>query len=291
MNLEKYLITENASILEAIEKININGSRFILIINHKKEVVGLATDGDIRRAILRKVSLNNNITNAMNKDFFFLNSKKDKIKDPDNYINFIPIIDIRTKKLKDILFLDEHVHQTDYPNIPALIMAGGFGKRLKPLTNDTPKPMLEIAEHKQRNKQPDSKVSFSLADCLSLPFDDNSVDVVTIAFGLRNLEDRAQGLAEIRRVLRKEHGALLILEFSQPDRWLRPFYYTYLKYILPSLASMTTRNASAYHYLAGSIEQFPNKGKLCEEILHAGFSSVQAAGLTGSIVAVHEAMV
>ncbi|GAB4269207.1 MAG: bifunctional demethylmenaquinone methyltransferase/2-methoxy-6-polyprenyl-1,4-benzoquinol methylase UbiE [Opitutales bacterium] len=166
-----------------------------------------------------------------------------------------------------------------------------LGKQVDVKGADFCQPMLEIAEHKQRNKQPDSKVSFSLADCLSLPFDDNSVDVVTIAFGLRNLEDRAQGLAEIRRVLRKEHGALLILEFSQPDRWLRPFYYTYLKYILPSLASMTTRNASAYHYLAGSIEQFPNKGKLCEEILHAGFSSVQAAGLTGSIVAVHEAMV
>ena len=145
MNLEKYLIAENASILEAIEKININGSRFIFIINNKKEVIGLATDGDIRRAILRKVSLNNNITNAMNKDFFFLNSKEDKIYDPKNYISFIPIIDIRTKRLKDILFLDEQIHQTDYPDIPALIMAGGFGKRLKPLTNDTPKPMLEIA--------------------------------------------------------------------------------------------------------------------------------------------------
>ena len=118
MNLEKYLIAENASILEDIEKININGSRFIFIINNKKEVIGLATDGDIRRAILRKVSLNNNITNAMNKDFFFLNSKEDKIYDPKNYISFIPIIDIRTKRLKDILFLDEQIHQTDYPDIP-----------------------------------------------------------------------------------------------------------------------------------------------------------------------------
>ena len=134
MNLEKYLITENASILEAIEKININGSRFILIINHKKEVVGLATDGDIRRAILRKVSLNNNITNAMNKDFFFLNSKKDKIKDSDNYINFIPIIDIRTKKLKDILITEYKIKNIDLGFLDITFYRDDFGRKNKILS-------------------------------------------------------------------------------------------------------------------------------------------------------------
>ena len=145
MSLKKYTIHKSALIIDAIEKINKNGSRFILIINSQDEVIGLATDGDIRRAILNKVSLKKNIASAMNRDFLFLHSKDDIADKCEDYINFIPIIDKKTKRLTDILFLDEHLNQNLYHEIPALIMAGGFGKRLRPLTNDVPKPMLEIA--------------------------------------------------------------------------------------------------------------------------------------------------
>ena len=165
----------------------------------------------------------------------------------------------------------------------------GANVRVKGL--DFCKPMLEQADHKQRQYPEAKRIEFIHGDCLDLPFDDHSVDVLTISFGLRNLEDRERGFDEMRRVLKKDHGALFILEFTQPNKCLRPFYYFYLKRILPLFAWMATGNTDAYHYLGGSIETFPTKGELCEEILHAGFRSVHATGLTGSIVAVHEAAV
>jgi demethylmenaquinone methyltransferase/2-methoxy-6-polyprenyl-1,4-benzoquinol methylase len=84
-------------------------------------------------------------------------------------------------------------------------------------------------------------------------------------------------------------GRLFILEFSQPQTWFRPFYYLYLKLILPRLASLATGDKGAYDYLAGTIEQFPSKKELSEQVLDAGFAKVTARGMTFSIVAIHEA--
>ena len=80
-----------------------------------------------------------------------------------------------------------------------------------------------------------------------------------------------------------------MLEFSQPDRWFRPFYYAYLKYLLPLVAAVATGDKGAYDYLAGTIEHFPTKQALGEQIQLAGFDRVDAIGLTFSIVAVHHA--
>ena len=150
-------------------------------------------------------------------------------------------------------------------------------------------PMLEEARSKRDEKPAFAEISFEFGDCMALPLSDGSVDAVTIAFGVRNFEDRQKGLQEILRVLRPG-GRLFVLEFSQPDAWFRPFYYIYLKGILPRLAAMTTGDKSAYDYLAGSIEQFPSKKELTKQIQTAGFASVEATGLTASIVAIHEAV-
>jgi demethylmenaquinone methyltransferase/2-methoxy-6-polyprenyl-1,4-benzoquinol methylase len=123
---------------------------------------------------------------------------------------------------------------------------------------------------------------------MALPLDDNSADAVTISFGVRNFEDRQKGLKEILRVLRPG-GQLFVLEFSQPDKWFRPIYYFYLKYILPWVAAIATGDKSAYDYLAGTIENFPTKQALSEQLKLAGFETVEATGLTFSIVAIHEA--
>jgi len=148
-------------------------------------------------------------------------------------------------------------------------------------------PMLEIARRKQARCRLDGPLTFGFGDCLDLPLHDHSVDAVTIAFGLRNFEDRPRGLREMRRVLTPGRGALFVLEFSQPDRWLRPLYGPYLKHLLPRLARLLTGNRDAYDYLAGSIEQFPSKAALANEFRAAGFREVRAIGLTGSIVALH----
>ena len=133
----------------------------------------------------------------------------------------------------------------------------------------------------------DATNQFLHGDCLNLPFEDDSFDLITIAFGLRNLADRAKGLAEMHRVLRPG-GRLIILEFSQPYLWFRPFYYLYLRGILPWVARWLTGDRDAYLYLGTSIAGFPNRDELCKEIEKAGFDQVRAKPLTFSIVALHE---
>ncbi|HQU08789.1 MAG: bifunctional demethylmenaquinone methyltransferase/2-methoxy-6-polyprenyl-1,4-benzoquinol methylase [Verrucomicrobia bacterium 21-51-4] len=150
-------------------------------------------------------------------------------------------------------------------------------------------PMLAEARAKQVQLPDSQKVSFAFGDCLALPIASQSVDALTISFGLRNLQDRAAGLQEMHRVLKPGSGRLYILEFSQPYPWLSPLYKTYLHTLLPKLAGWITGKANAYEYLGSSIDQFPNHTTLTKEILQAGFEHVQVHRLTGGIVAIHEA--
>jgi demethylmenaquinone methyltransferase/2-methoxy-6-polyprenyl-1,4-benzoquinol methylase len=92
----------------------------------------------------------------------------------------------------------------------------------------------------------------------------------------------------MRRVLRPG-GRLFVLEFSQPHAWFRPFYLFYLRKILPTLAGWTTGDRAAYVYLNETIEQFPGRAALADEIRAAGFASVEVRALTFCIVALHEA--
>ena len=133
----------------------------------------------------------------------------------------------------------------------------------------------------------DATNQFLHGDCLALPFEDESFDLITIAFGLRNLADRAKGLAEMQRVLRPG-GRLIILEFSQPYLWFRPFYYFYLRGMLPWVARWLTGDRDAYLYLGTSIAGFPDRAGLVTEVEDAGFEKVVAQALTFSIVALHE---
>ncbi|MGB0408712.1 MAG: bifunctional demethylmenaquinone methyltransferase/2-methoxy-6-polyprenyl-1,4-benzoquinol methylase UbiE [Opitutales bacterium] len=149
-------------------------------------------------------------------------------------------------------------------------------------------PMLEEAREKKKAKRSYADLEFSFGDCMALPLENDSADAVTISFGVRNFEDRQKGLQEILRVLRPG-GRVYVLEFSQPDKWFRPIYYFYLKYILPWVAAIATGDKSAYDYLAGTIENFPTKEALSEQLKLAGFESVNARGLSFSIVAIHEA--
>jgi demethylmenaquinone methyltransferase/2-methoxy-6-polyprenyl-1,4-benzoquinol methylase len=152
-------------------------------------------------------------------------------------------------------------------------------------------PMLDEAIRKRelpRWAEPGDKIDFLIGDCLNLPLADNSVDVITIAFGLRNLENRVAGLAEMHRVLRPG-GSLIVLEFSQPQKLFRPFYYFYLKTLLPLVAGWITKRRSAYVYLADSIEAFPDREALKEEFRAGGFEQIEATGLTFGVVALHHA--
>jgi demethylmenaquinone methyltransferase/2-methoxy-6-polyprenyl-1,4-benzoquinol methylase len=151
-------------------------------------------------------------------------------------------------------------------------------------------PMLDEAEAKKNaaGLGHGTNLTFRQGDALALPLADESVDAVTIAFGLRNLADRPHGLREMRRVLRPG-GRLFVLEFSQPHPWFRPFYFFYLKKILPVLAGAVTGDRAAYVYLNDTITEFPDRDALAAEIRAAGFSAVSATPMTFDIVALHEA--
>ena len=128
-----------------------------------------------------------------------------------------------------------------------------------------------------------------LADALKLPFDDASFDCVTIAFGLRNLENCSAALSEMWRVL-NARGHLLVLEFSLPTTpILRAAYRFYLHRCLPLLGSFLTQKKSAYDYLGDSIEEFPSGNAMCELMRRTGYVSPSFQRLTGGIVTIYTA--
>lgn len=133
-----------------------------------------------------------------------------------------------------------------------------------------------------------ANVLFEGGDVLALPAADGAYDAVTIAFGLRNLANRDQGLREMHRVLRPG-GHLFVLEFSQPAQPFRSLYYFYLRRLLPWIAGRVTGDRPAYDYLNASIGEFPGRSALAREISAAGFSAVAASALTFCVVALHEA--
>jgi demethylmenaquinone methyltransferase / 2-methoxy-6-polyprenyl-1,4-benzoquinol methylase len=169
----------------------------------------------------------------------------------------------------------------------AFALAKGLGPEARVLGLDFCQPMLDEAERKKQLTGADS-VTFGFGDTLDLPVADAAYDVVSISFGLRNVPDRAKALAEMRRVLRPG-GLLLILEFSQPYRWVRPFYYFYLRRILPHVARRLTGDQAAYEYLCGSIEKYPDRAAISAEIEAAGFTMVRAIPMTLGVVALHVA--
>ncbi|MGB5952955.1 MAG: demethylmenaquinone methyltransferase [Ornithinimicrobium sp.] len=139
-----------------------------------------------------------------------------------------------------------------------------------------------------RRKRPD--MPFTAADALRLPFADDSFDVVTMSFGLRNVSDVSAALAEFARVA-KPGGRLVVCEFSQPV-WkpMRTAYLQYLMRALPAVASRISSNPESYVYLAESIRAWPAQGELATLISDAGWSSVTWRNLTGGIVALHHAV-
>jgi demethylmenaquinone methyltransferase/2-methoxy-6-polyprenyl-1,4-benzoquinol methylase len=142
--------------------------------------------------------------------------------------------------------------------------------------------MLELARRKGVRRM-------VLADAMKLPFDDGSFDCVTIAFGLRNLENCSAALTEMWRVLNAK-GHLLVLEFSLPTTpMLRAVYRFYLHRCLPLLGSFLTKKKSAYDYLGDSIEDFPSGKAMCELMRGTGYVSPTFEQLTGGIVTIYSA--
>lgn len=125
------------------------------------------------------------------------------------------------------------------------------------------------------------------ADALELPLRDGSLDLITIAFGFRNLANYRRGLVELRRVL-KPGGRLAILEFSQPpNRLWAAIYGFFSTKVLPVVGGWISGSRDAYSYLPESIAKFPGAEQLAQEMEAAGFARVEFERMTGGSVALH----
>ena len=128
-----------------------------------------------------------------------------------------------------------------------------------------------------------------LGDAMALPLADNSVDVVTVGFGLRNMASWAEAAREMGRVLRPG-GSLLVLDFSLPGwGWFRGPYLFYLRKVMPKIAGLLTGQRAAYEYLCGSIERFPSGEAMGELLRSAGFRKASAEPLSFGIASLYTA--
>lgn len=147
--------------------------------------------------------------------------------------------------------------------------------------------MLQVGRDRLMDRGVVNNVIFSQADAQYLPFPDNTFDVITIAFGLRNVTDKEMALRSMLRVL-KPGGRLLVLEFSKPaNPVLSKVYDTYSFSILPKLGKLFASDADSYQYLAESIRMHPDQETLQGMMDNAGFANTDFHNMTGGVVALH----
>jgi len=140
--------------------------------------------------------------------------------------------------------------------------------------------MLTVGRRKGKFTKFDNRIHLSLGDGRQLPLKSGSFDAATIAFGIRNIEERDQAMSEFYRVL-KPGGQLLIMEFDIPDDiFLGSIYRLYFDYLLPPLGNWLSRTNYAYSYLANSVHDFPTEEEFLQEIGRAGFTSLGVRKLT-----------
>jgi demethylmenaquinone methyltransferase/2-methoxy-6-polyprenyl-1,4-benzoquinol methylase len=165
-----------------------------------------------------------------------------------------------------------------------------LGSPARVLSTDFVPEMLEVGKIKAAEYEGDTRIEFEVVDAQDLPFADESFDVVTIAFGVRNLPDRGANFREVRRVLRPG-GRYVILEFSRPPFTpFRSLYHFYLRTVIPLLGGLLTGERPSFEYLNESIRAFPGQVALAGELHKAGFGEVTWHNLTFGIVAVHIAV-
>ncbi|QIM19926.1 demethylmenaquinone methyltransferase [Phycicoccus sp. HDW14] len=177
------------------------------------------------------------------------------------------------------------------PGQRVLDIAAGTGTSSEPFADsgvdvvpaDFSLGMLRVG-HRRR-----SDLGFTAADAMRLPFADDSFDVVTMSFGLRNVADPSTALREFLRVTRPG-GRLVVCEFSTPTNGaFRTVYTNYLMRALPPVARKVSSNPESYVYLAESIRAWPDQRGLARQVAEAGWEAVRWRDLSGGIVALHRA--
>jgi demethylmenaquinone methyltransferase/2-methoxy-6-polyprenyl-1,4-benzoquinol methylase len=149
--------------------------------------------------------------------------------------------------------------------------------------------MLEVGRQKIKSKSLDGIISMVIGDSEDLPFDNDTFDAITVAFGVRNFENLEKGLAEILRVL-KPYGIFVILETSVPTNPFYKFgYNTYSKFILPSIGKIFSKDRVAYKYLSESASVFPYGEALNNILRKIGFINVEDQPQTMGVATIYSA--
>ena len=170
-------------------------------------------------------------------------------------------------------------------------LAARFAKRVGPsghvVLSDINQSMLDVGRDRLIDKGLVKNISYVLADAQMLPFQDDSFDIVSIGFGLRNVTDKDRALISMRRVLRPG-GKLLILEFSKPySDIISKLYDEYSFKIIPTLGKLFANDEGSYKYLAESIRVHPDQEALKQMVQKAGLLNVEYINMSGGIAAVH----
>jgi demethylmenaquinone methyltransferase/2-methoxy-6-polyprenyl-1,4-benzoquinol methylase len=153
---------------------------------------------------------------------------------------------------------------------------------------DMSEKMLECGQEKIKEQKLEEQVELKKGDATAIPLKDQSVDVVTITFGIRNVIQVSQALEEMYRVLLPK-GRALILEFSlPPSRFFRFFYLFYLRHILPRVGSWVSGDREAYRYLNKTIETFPHGEAFCNLMKSAHFEKVSAHPIFFGIATIYQ---
>ncbi|MCQ2191538.1 MAG: bifunctional demethylmenaquinone methyltransferase/2-methoxy-6-polyprenyl-1,4-benzoquinol methylase UbiE [Paludibacteraceae bacterium] len=174
------------------------------------------------------------------------------------------LIDLRPKRMLDIATGTADFAISAYEELEPTEIVG----------IDLSKEMLEVGKKKIEVKGLDKIISLEQGDSMSLRFDDNAFDALTVAFGVRNFSDLKKGLCEMNRVLRPG-GRALILELSEPTNPLFKLGYKfYTKCIIPLMAKVVAKDLRAYEYLPESIAACPQGQEMASLMLECGFSSV-----------------
>jgi demethylmenaquinone methyltransferase/2-methoxy-6-polyprenyl-1,4-benzoquinol methylase len=169
----------------------------------------------------------------------------------------------------------------------AALMSKRVGSTGSVVLSDINEAMLAVGRQRMEDRGLVGNIEYSLANAEKLPFADAEFDAVTMAFGLRNVTDKAAALKEMFRVL-KPGGRVMILEFSKVEfEGLQKIYDGYSFEILPRLGKLVADDEDSYRYLAESIRKHPGQDELADMMVEAGFSNVTYRNLTGGVVAIH----
>ena len=175
------------------------------------------------------------------------------------------------------------------PGMKILDIAAGTGSSSRPLVDKGAEVTALDFSHGmiEQGRKQNKNINFVQGDALKLPFEDNSFDVTTISFGLRNTSNTEKALKEALRVT-KDGGRIVVAEFSHPvNPVFKKIYLNYLMKVLPVIVKKISKNPDAYIYLAESIRAWPDQAELASIMRDSGFKSVAWQDLTFGIVAVH----